>query len=52
MSSTGIFAEFIGRKVNKVRWKPEDLMASTMFITGSWDNEDVRLIDCLEDFYT
>lgn len=41
----GIFAEFIGRKVNRVRWKPDDLMASTMFVTGSWDNEDVRLID-------
>jgi len=45
MSNMGIFAEFIGRKVNRVRWKPDDLMASTMFVTGSWDNEDVRLID-------
>jgi len=43
MSNTGIFAEFIGRKVNRVRWKPDDLMASTMFVTGSWDNEDVRI---------
>jgi len=46
MSDTGIFAEFIGRKVNKVRWRPDDLMASTMFVTGSWDNEYVRLTDC------
>jgi len=44
MSNLGIFAEFIGRKVNKVRWKPDELMASTMFVTGSWDNEEVRLV--------
>jgi len=47
-----IFAEFIGKKVNRVRWKPDDLMASTMFVTGSWDNEDVRLIYLHVDFYT
>lgn len=41
MSSSGTYAEFIGRKVNKVRWKPEELMAPTMFVTGSWDNETV-----------
>lgn len=41
MHNSGTFAEFIGRKVNKVRWKPEELMASTMFVTGSWDNEEV-----------
>ncbi|CAI6349248.1 unnamed protein product [Macrosiphum euphorbiae] len=45
MSNTGIFAEFIGRKVNRVRWKPDDLMASTMFVTGSWDNEDDNVIE-------
>lgn len=41
MTYSSTFAEFIGRKVNKVRWKPEDLMASTIFVTGSWDNEEV-----------
>lgn len=41
MSNSSTFAEFIGKKVNKVRWKPEDLMASTVFVTGSWDNLDV-----------
>lgn len=47
MPNSDIFAEFIGKKVNKVRWKPEDLMASTIFVTGSWDNEEViRLNHC------
>lgn len=41
MSSPDTYAEFIGRKVNKVRWKPEELMSPTMFVTGSWDNETV-----------
>ncbi|KAL5243582.1 hypothetical protein ACI65C_010992 [Semiaphis heraclei] len=44
-SNMGIFAEFIGRKVNRVRWKPDDLMASTMFVTGSWDNDDDNVIE-------
>lgn len=41
MLPTNTFAEYIGRKVNKVRWKPEELMAPTMFVTGSWDNNEV-----------
>ncbi|XP_050546835.1 nucleoporin Nup43 isoform X2 [Daktulosphaira vitifoliae] len=39
------FAEFVGRKINKVRWKPEDLMTSTMFVTGSWDNEQDNVVE-------
>lgn len=45
MNNFSTFAEFIGRKVNKVRWKPEDLMSSTMFVTGSWDNEEVFILN-------
>ncbi|XP_060859347.1 nucleoporin Nup43-like [Metopolophium dirhodum] len=45
MSDSDIFAEFIGRKVNRVRWRPDDLMASTMFVTGSWDNEYDNVIE-------
>jgi len=45
MQNSGIFAEFIGKKVNKVRWKPEDLMSSTMFVTGSWDNEKDNVLE-------
>lgn len=45
MTNYGTFAEFIGRKVNKVRWKPEDLMSSTMFVTGSWDNEEDNALE-------
>lgn len=45
MSNSSTFAEFIGRKVNKVRWKPEDLMSSTIFVTGSWDNEEVIILN-------
>lgn len=41
MQNSSTYAEFIGKKVNKVRWKPEDLMASTMFVTGSWDDKEV-----------
>lgn len=44
MNSSDTFAESIGKKVNKVRWKPEDLMASTIFVTGSWDNEAVLFL--------
>lgn len=29
---------FVGEKINKVRWKPEDLTESDIFLTGSWDN--------------
>ncbi|XP_050420904.1 nucleoporin Nup43 [Adelges cooleyi] len=45
MVHSNTFAEFIGRKVNKVRWKPEDLMASTMFVTGSWDNDEDNVLE-------
>ncbi|VVC45769.1 WD40/YVTN repeat-like-containing domain,WD40 repeat,WD40-repeat-containing domain [Cinara cedri] len=45
MQNSSTYAEFIGRKVNKVRWKPEDLMASTMFVTGSWDNENDNVLE-------
>lgn len=34
---------FVGEKINKVRWKPEDLTESDIFLTGSWDNGVRRL---------
>ncbi|XP_025423607.1 nucleoporin Nup43 isoform X2 [Sipha flava] len=48
MSKLGTFAEYIGRKVNKVRWKPEDLMSSSLFVTGSWDNGQDNAIELWE----
>lgn len=35
---------FVGEKVSKVRWKPEDLVESDIFLTGSWDNETNHLV--------
>lgn len=35
---------FVGEKVSKVRWKPEDLIESDIFLTGSWDNETNQLV--------
>lgn len=40
---------FVGEKINKVRWKPEDLVESDIFLTGSWDN-GVRNIHLLQNF--
>ena len=39
---TIVHGTFVSEKISKVRWKPEDLIDSESFITGSWDNE-VRL---------
>jgi len=33
-----VHGTFMGEKINKVRWKPEDLTESDIFLTGSWDN--------------
>ncbi|GLH06246.1 Coatomer subunit beta' [Gryllus bimaculatus] len=30
---------FVSQKINKVRWKPEDLSYSSYFVTGSWDDQ-------------
>lgn len=35
---------FVGEKINKVRWKPEDLTESDIFLTGSWDNGTNQLV--------
>jgi len=42
-----VHGAFVGEKINKVRWKPEDLTESDIFLTGSWDN-GVR--DLLQNF--
>lgn len=34
-----VHGAFVSEKVSKVRWKPEDLVESDIFLTGSWDNE-------------
>jgi nuclear pore complex protein Nup43 len=44
-----VHGTFVGEKINKVRWKPEDLVESDIFLTGSWDN-GVRNIHLLQNF--
>ncbi|KAJ9595957.1 hypothetical protein L9F63_012850 [Diploptera punctata] len=48
-----VHGTFVCEKINKVRWKPEDLIDSESFITGSWDNETNNLVywhySCSED---
>nr|CAD7576609.1 unnamed protein product [Timema californicum] len=39
-----VFGTFVSEKINKVRWKPEDLVDSEFFVTGSWDNEENHLM--------
>lgn len=34
-----VHGSFVGEKISKVRWKPEELIESDIFMTGSWDNE-------------
>jgi hypothetical protein len=44
-----VHGTFVGEKINKVRWKPEDLTESDIFLTGSWDN-GVRQLHILQNF--
>ncbi|XP_069668662.1 nucleoporin Nup43 isoform X2 [Periplaneta americana] len=37
-----VLGTFVGEKISKVRWKPEDLIESNTFLTGSWDNEFIN----------
>lgn len=39
-----VHGTFVCEKISKVRWKPEDLVESESFITGSWDNETNQLV--------
>jgi nuclear pore complex protein Nup43 len=43
-----VHGAFVGEKINKVRWKPEDLIESDIFLTGSWDNEVSNLMPFTE----
>ncbi|PSN43436.1 Nucleoporin Nup43 [Blattella germanica] len=39
-----VHGTFVSEKINKVRWKPEYLIESESFVTGSWDNETNQLV--------
>jgi len=46
-----VHGTFVGEKINKVRWKPEDLNESDIFLTGSWDNGVRHLLQNFQERY-